>query len=74
VTPGAVVNVIVDVSCTGVEIRRYLRAVSHRRPEVNRRSFLSTMALLVAPLGVEAQQPGRVYQLGHLSYESGPSL
>jgi ABC-type uncharacterized transport system substrate-binding protein len=34
---------------------------------VDRRAFLGALALLAAPLAAEAQQPGRVYRVGHLS-------
>src|SRR5262245_40392074 len=34
---------------------------------VDRRAFLGSLGLLAVPLGTEAQQPGKVYRVGHLS-------
>ena len=43
---------------------------------MNRRVFLSavTGGLLAAPLAAEAQQPGKVYRIGHLSTSSTVSV
>ena len=40
---------------------------------IDRRAFLGALGLLIAPLGAEAQQTGKVYRIGFLGNESEPA-